>query len=162
MNYKQCARYLSQLGINLSRNERGVRLKWNTITPNGHNIQFRTLSEARAHWSLASKKAVYQLFSARSLVIAAESLDSTGRREFDEWIDGVRESRPEALIKQSVTFGTSTTTWAFEAQKLTSMYGSIANLSSNVLLKQARQERLEALGQIKDSLDEQCARGQRN
>ncbi|CAD0354042.1 hypothetical protein CFBP498_38830 [Xanthomonas hortorum pv. vitians] len=166
MNYKQCARYLSQLGITLSRNERGLRFRWNTITPIGHTIQFRTLSEARDHWSLASKKAVYQLFFARSLVIAAESLDSTARREFDEWIDGARESRPNALIKQSVTFGASTTTWTFEAKKLASMYGSIASVSSIVLLRQARQERLGALGQTKDSLYEQlykqCARGQRN
>lgn len=166
MNYKQCAQYLSDLGITISRNKNLTKSRWTTSTPKGEVTHFNALKEARDYWSLEAKKAVHQLLVFRSLLEEAESLDAKSQLEFQEWIDGCRESAPTALARNSAGFGTSTTTWAFEARKLTSLHGSIANADIGVLLKQARQERLKALSLTKDGLnderlDQQCRRRHR-
>lgn len=164
MNYKQCARYLSQLGITLSKNGRGAQLKWTTATPTGQTLNFRTLREAEDHWNATAKQSVYQLSMSRALLISSESLDETSRDAFNEWIDGIQNALPNELFRRGITLESSTATWKFEARMLAAKHGSIANASFTVILKQARHEHLERLSLHKarlqyGRLDQQCSGG---
>lgn len=155
MNYKQCARYLSDLGITIARNESPTGPTWTTMTPKREVTHFRFLREARDYWSLEAKKAVHQLLVFKGLLMDAESLDAKSQLEFQEWLDGCRDSAPDALIRKSAGFATSNTTWASEARKLTSLHGSIANADIDMLLKQARLEHLQVLSLTKEGLNDE-------
>ncbi|QTD88006.1 MULTISPECIES: hypothetical protein [Xanthomonas] len=154
MNYMKCAQYLSQLGITLSRNESGPQQKWSTTTPAGNIIQFSSLRHARNYWDLAAKQCAYQLARSRTLVLAAESLDEKSRSEFNDWIDGIQHSLPDEMFEKNINtrLEHSTESWEFEARKLAKTHGSIADATFTVLLKQARQERLDAFSPPNEGL----------
>ncbi|CAD1790191.1 hypothetical protein XSP_001544 [Xanthomonas euroxanthea] len=154
MNYKQCARYLSQFGITLSRNERGAQKRWYTTTPAGNITQFSSLRHARNYWDLEAKQCAYQLARSRTLVLAAESLDERSRSEFNDWIDGIQHSLPDEMFKKNINtkLEHSTESWEFEAKRLAKIHGSIADATFTVLLKQARQERLDAFSPPNEGL----------
>lgn len=167
MNNKQCARYLFQFGIALSRNESGSQRRWSTATPSGSIIQFSSLRQAQDHWDLVAKQCAYYLARSRALVLAAESLDERGQSEFNAWIDGTQHSLPDEMFEKDINTSSehSTGSWEFEARRLAKIHGSIADATFTVLLKQTRRERLDALSTLKEGvqsgqLDQQYGRRQ--